>query len=328
MNQRRVRFGIISTANIGTEHVIPAMQRGSLTEVTAIASRDIDRARSAADRLGISKAYGSYEELLADPDIDAVYNPLPNHLHVPVSIKALQAGKHVLCEKPIALNADEAQLLLDEANRHPNLKVMEAFMYRFHPQWHRTREIVGSGLIGELRTVDSVFCYHNTDPTNIRHDAEMGGGVLMDIGCYGISLSRYLFGSEPTDVWGVMEEDPTFGVDRLTSGVMAFDGGTATFTCSTQIESYQRVTVLGIKGRVELEIPFNAPPDRPTRIWHEVDGDRKEITFDVCDQYTLQGDAFAKAILDDTPVPTPLDDAVANMRVIDRLRKAAAHHDL
>ncbi len=326
MSQRRVRFGIISTANIGTEKVIPAMQRGRLTEVTAIASRDIDRACSAAERLGIPKAYGSYEELLADPNIDAVYNPLPNHLHVPVSIKALQAGKHVLCEKPIALNAEEAQLLLDEANRHPDLKVMEAFMYRFHPQWRRTKEIVDSGAIGELRTVDAVFCYHNTDPANIRHDAEMGGGALMDIGCYGISLSRYLFGSEPTDVWGVMEEDPSFGVDRLTSGVMAFDGGTATFTCSTQIESYQRVTVLGIKGRVELEIPFNAPPDRPTRIWHEVDGDRKEITFDVCDQYTLQGDAFARAILDGTQVPAPLDDAVANMRVIDRLKKAAAHH--
>ena len=328
MSQRRVRFGIISTANIGTEKVIPAMQQGRLTEVTAIASRDIGRAREAADKLGIPKAYGSYEELLADPEIDAVYNPLPNHLHVPVSMQALEAGKHVLCEKPIAMDADEAQSLLDEARRRPHLKVMEAFMYRFHPQWHRTKEIVESGGIGELRSVDSVFGYHNVDPSNIRHVAEMGGGSLMDIGCYGISLSRYLFNSEPQDVWGVMEEDPTFGVDRLTSGVMAFEGGTATFTCSTQIESYQRVTVLGTTGRVEIEIPFNAPPDRPTRIWHEVDGDREEITFAVCDQYTLQGDAFASSILNETPVPTPLEDAVANMRVIDRIRSAAAHRTI
>jgi predicted dehydrogenase len=318
-----VRWGVLSTANIGTEKVLPAMQRGSYCEVTAIASRDLATAQAAAARLHIPKAYGSYDELLGDPEIDAIYNPLPNHLHVPWSIKALQAGKHVLCEKPIALSAAEAETLAAEARRHPRLKVMEAFMYRHHPQWRYARQAVLAGEIGELRTIQSLFSYYLDDPTNIRNKADVGGGGLMDIGCYNISLSRFIFAAEPRRVMGIIERDPDFGTDRLTSGMLEFGRGTATFTCSTQLAPYQRVHICGTAGRIEIEIPFNAPPDRPCRLWHQRGGSIEEIVFDVCDQYTLQGDLFAQAILNDTAVPTPLEDAVANMRVIDAVVRSA-----
>jgi predicted dehydrogenase len=319
----KVRWGILSTAKIGTEKVIPAMQRGASYEVSAIASRSPESARKAADALGIPKAYGSYEELLADPEIDAIYNPLPNHLHVPWSIRALEAGKHVLCEKPIALTSAEAQELVDAAARQPRPKVMEAFMYRHHPQWQRARQIVAEGGVGRLRTIHSFFSYYNDNPANIRNQADIGGGGLMDIGCYNISLSRFIFGAEPKRVLGIVEVDPTLKVDRLASGVLDFGEGTATFTCSTQLTPYQRVNIYGTEGRVEIEIPFNAPPDRPCRMWHQRGGAVEEIIFDVVDQYTVQGELFSRAILDDTPVPTPIADAVANMRVIEQIVRSS-----
>jgi len=319
----KVRWGVLSTANIGVAKVLPAMQRGEYCEVTAIASRSLEKAQAAAARLGIPKAYGSYEELLADPDVDAIYNPMPNHLHVAWSIKALQAGKHVLCEKPIALSAAEAQELADAARQYPKLKLMEAFMYRHHPQWRRAKQIVDDGGIGELRTIHSFFSYYNDDPGNIRNQADIGGGGLMDIGCYNISLSRFIFGAEPRRICGIVEFDPHLNTDRLASGILDFGRGTATFTCSTQLTPYQRVNIYGTSGRVEIEIPFNAPPDRPTKMWHQHDGTVDEIVFDICDQYTLQGDLFSQAILNDTPVPTPIEDAVANMRVIDAVFESA-----
>jgi predicted dehydrogenase len=314
---RKVRWGVLSTAKIGTQKVLPAMQQGQYCEIAAIASRDLAKAQADAARLGIPKAYGSYEELLADPEIEAVYNPMPNHLHVPWSIKAIEAGKHVLCEKPIGLSAAEAQELLDAARQHPQIKVMEAFMYRHHPQWLRAKQIVDAGGIGELRTVHSFFSYFNDDPSNIRNMADIGGGGLMDIGCYNISVSRFIFGAEPQRVLGIVEYDPSFHTDRLTSGILDFGRGTATFTCSTQLTSYQRVNIYGTTGRVEIEIPFNAPADRPCRMWHQRGGEIEEIVLETADQYTLQGDLFSQAVLNDTPVPTPLEDAIGNMRVID-----------
>jgi predicted dehydrogenase len=319
----KIRWGVLSTANIGVAKVLPAMQRGAHCEIAAIASRDLAKAREVAAQLSIGQAYGSYEELLADPTIQAIYNPLPNHLHVPWSIKALEAGKHVLCEKPIGLSAAEARELADAAKQHPRLKLMEAFMYRHHPQWLRARQIVNEGGIGELRTVHSFFSYFNDDPGNIRNQADIGGGGLMDIGCYNISLSRFIFASEPTRVCGLIEYDPQLKTDRLASGMLDFGRGTATFTCSTQLASYQRVNIFGTTGRIEIEIPFNAPPDRPCKLWHQHPAGTDEIVFDVVDQYTLQGDLFARAILDDTPVPTPIEDAVANMQVLDALVRSA-----
>ena len=320
----KVRWGVLSTARIGTGKVIPAMQAGDYSEVVGIASRSQASAREAAEPLGLPKTYGAYEDLLADADIDAVYIPLPNHLHVPWSIKALEAGKHVLCEKPIGLDTDEAETLLKAAQAHPELKVMEAFMYRMHPQWQRTRELVQSGAIGELRAVQSFFSFFNDDPGNIRNSAEYGGGALMDVGCYCVSLARFLFDAEPERVESVMDVDPEFGVDRLTSALLDFgEGRTSTFTCATQLARHQRVHAVGTEGAIEIEIPFNAPPDQACRIFHHHDGETDEIMLNARDQYTVQGDLFSRAILEDTAVPTPLDDAVANMRAIDAVRAAA-----
>lgn len=315
----RIRWGILSTAKIGTVQVIPAMQQGEHCEISAIASRTLDQAEQTAAELGIPRAYGSYEELLADPDIDAIYNPLPNHLHVSWSIKAIEAGKHVLCEKPIGLSSSEGQQLVDCAAAHPELKVMEAFMYRHHPQWQLARKLVTDCTIGELRTIQSFFSYFNDDPQNIRNQSEIGGGGLMDIGCYPISLSRFIFGEEPQRVSGIVEYDSELGTDRLASATLDFGRGTSTFTCSTQLNPYQRVHIHGTQGRVEIEIPFNAPIDRPCRVWHQTGADIAEVKLDLCNQYSIQGDLFSLAILNNTAVPTPLTDAVANMKVIEAI---------
>jgi predicted dehydrogenase len=319
----KVRWGVLSTAKIGTGKVIPAMQAGEYCDIVAIASRDLDRAQAAAKKLGIPKAYASYEALLADPEIDAVYNPLPNHLHVPWSIQALEAGKHVLCEKPIALTTAEAKRLLDASRQHPEVKVMEAFMYRFHPQWQKAKQLVEAGEIGELQTIQSFFAYYNVDSSDIRNQADIGGGGLMDIGCYCISLSRFIFEAEPDRVFGIVEYDLDFDIDRLASAVLEFETGTATFTCATQLAPFQRVNIFGNRGRVEIEIPFNAPTDRPCRMWHQKGDHVKEIVLPVANQYTIQGDLFSQAVLNDAPVPTPLEDAVNNMRVIE----AVVHSD-
>lgn len=314
---KKIRWGILSTAKIGTVQVIPAMQQGESCEVIAIASRNQERASRIAAELGIPHAYGSYDELLADPHIDAVYNPLPNHLHVPWSIKAIQAGKHVLCEKPIGLSSIEGLQLVECAEAHPQIKVMEAFMYRHHPQWLLAKKLVQTGAIGELRTIQSFFSYFNDDPENIRNQRDMGGGGLMDIGCYPISLSRFIFDAEPQRVMGIAEYDTTLGTDRLASATLAFQNGTSTFTCSTQLNPYQRVHIHGTAGRVEIEIPFNARVDQPCKVWHQTGTEIKELELDICNQYTIQGDLFSQAILNDTSVPTPLNDAVANMKVIE-----------
>jgi predicted dehydrogenase len=315
----KVRWGIISTANIGAKKVIPAMQKGEYCDIQAVASSSLEKAKVLAAELNIPKTFGSYEALLNSPEIDAVYIPLPNHLHVPWSIKALEAGKHVLCEKPIALTVVEAQELLDASKKNPAVKIMEAFMYRFHPQWQKAKELVTQGEIGKLQTIQSFFSYFNNDPANIRNMAGIGGGGLMDIGCYTISLSRFIFDEEPQNVCGLIEFDPQFKIDRLASAILEFKSGTSTFTCATQMAPYQRINIFGTDGRIEIEIPFNAPPDLPCKMWHQKQDQIKEIVFPVCDQYTIQGDLFSKAILDDTSVPTPLEDAVANMKVIEAM---------
>jgi len=319
----KVRWGIMSTANIGAAKVIPSMQKGSHCDIHGLASRSLEKAKALAAKIKIPRTFGSYEEVLNCAEIDAVYIPLPNHLHVPWSIKALEAGKHVLCEKPIALSAIEAQKLLDKSKKHPELKIMEAFMYRHHPQWQKARHLVATGEIGALQTIQSFFSYYNTDPTDIRNMANIGGGGLMDIGCYAISLTRFIFDAEPLKVCGLMEYDPKLDVDRITSAILDFGRGTSTFTCSTQLAPYQRVNIFGTRGRIEIEIPFNAPPDQPCRMWCQTQDQTEEISFPICDQYTIQGDLFSKAILDDTDVPTPLEDAVANMKVIDALVQSA-----
>ena len=324
---RPVRWGVLSTAKIGTGKVIPAMQRAELCDVAAIASRDIEKAKAAADALGIPQAYGSYAELLADPQIEAVYNPLPNHLHVPLSLQAAEAGKHVLCEKPLALTAAEAQTLV-EARDRAGVLIQEAFMVRYHPQWRRARELVRSGAVGELRAVQGLFSYDNRDPGNIRNMAAIGGGGLYDIGCYPIVGARFLFAAEPTRVVGLIDRDPEWKIDRLTTVILDFPNGQASFTCSTQLAPYQRMQICGTKARIEIEIPFNAPADKPCRIFID-DGSRLGNAgiaveeFPVSDQYAEQGNAFSRAIRSGEPLEFPLEDAVQGMRIVDAVFRSA-----
>ena len=327
----KVRWGILSTAAIAVNKVIPAMQKGEWSDVIAIASRDRGKAEDAARTLGIPNAFGSYEELLADPRIEAIYNPLPNQLHVPWSIRAAEAGKHVLCEKPLSLTVVEAKKLLAVRNR-TGVKMGEAFMVRTHPQWLRARELVASGKIGALRSAVSIFSYFNTDPSNIRNQPECGGGALMDIGCYPINTSRFMFGEEPARVLGLIERDPQTKIDRLTSAILEFPSGQSIFTCSTQLVPYQRSNFLGTRGRIEIEIPFNAPNDRPCRI--RIDDGRDVIgtgtvaeDFPTCDQYTIQGDIFSRAIRGDGDVPFSLEDAIRNMAVIEAIFRSANSGD-
>lgn len=324
---KKIRWGVLSTAAIGVDKVIPAMRACAFAAVDAIASRDLARARGAADALGIARAYGSYEEMLADPEIDAVYNPLPNQLHVPWTIRAAEAGKHVLCEKPLGMDAADAARLLD-AERRTGVKIGEAFMVRTAPQWLRVEQLLREGAIGRLLSIAGVFSYHNIDPMNIRNQLASGGGALLDIGCYMIHAARHGFGREPQRVVSSLERDPQSGVDRLTSAILEFGAGQAIFTCSTQMLPYQRIQFFGDSGRIEIEIPFNMPPDRATRIFIDTDGDLfgrniRTETFPACDQYTLQGDAFSRAILDDSAVPVPVLDGVRNMAVIDAVFASA-----
>lgn len=320
----KIRWGILSTAKIGRTKLIPAMQSSAHNEVVAICSRDQQSARAAADELGIARAYGSYEELLADPDIDAIYNPLPNHLHVDWSIKALQAGKHVLCEKPLGLNTADTQRLLDAAAAHPHLKIMEAFMYRFHPRWKMAKALIDSGRIGKLLTLHSHFSYNNRETQNIRNHVSMGGGALMDIGCYSISLSRWLFNAEPTQVIGQITPYEDYEVDCLISGILQFEQGSATFTAATKIEAQQYMEASGENGSILLPVPFNPISDSATEIHIKHDGELEIITVEPSDHYREMVDAFARSIIDQQPVPTPLSDAINNMRVIDAVFASAA----
>src|SRR5208283_4644909 len=324
---KKVAWGVLGAANIGLKKVIPAMQRGEWCEMAAIASRDINKARQAASQLGISKTYGSYEEMLADPDIEAVYIPLPNHLHVPWSIKAAEAGKHVLCEKPVSLTVEEAVSLLKTRDR-TGVKIEEAFMVRTHPQWIRALDLVRAGKIGLVRSVMGYFSYYNSDPKNIRNVFEYGGGGLMDIGCYLVYTSRLIFGEEPTKVCALIEQDPEMRTDVLTSAILHFPSGQAVLTCSTRLVPYQRVQIFGTQGRIEIEIPFNAPPDKPCRIFLDdgVDpsGRSAEILqFDICDQYTIQGDLFSRSIREGIELPVPLEGTVRNMAVIEAIFRSA-----
>lgn len=314
----RVRWGVLGVARIATVKVIPAMKGSARSEVVAIASRDINKAREAAHTLGIPKAYGSYDELLADPDVEAVYNPLPNDLHVPWSIRAAERGKHVLCEKPIALSAREAATLVAARDR-AGVLVQEAFMVRSHPQWLKTLELVDSGRIGTVRSIAGMFAFFNEDPANIRNIASAGGGALMDIGCYLVHTARLVFRREPECVLGLIDRDARFGVDRLTSIVLDFGSAHAIGTCSIQMAPYQRVSIFGTRGRIEIEIPFNAPNDRPCRLF--VDGET--IETEVCDQYAIQADLFSQAIRERAPAPYPLEDSVRNMAVIEAVFRSA-----
>jgi predicted dehydrogenase len=314
----KVRWGVLGTASIALRKVIPAMKQSRWCEIAAIASRDLAKADESAERLNIPTAYGSYEELLADDSIEAIYNPLPNHLHVPWTIKAAEAGKHVLCEKPIALDAAEARRLIDVRDR-TGVRIQEAFMVRTHPQWLETSRLIQSGKIGSLRSITGYFSYFNDDPANIRNHLEFGGGALMDIGCYPINISRFIYEAEPRRVLGVIQRDATTKTDTLTTAVLDFPNGHSTFTCSTRLAPYQRMIFHGTEARIEVLIPFNAPHDQPTRILLN----DETIEFPICDQYEIQGTLFSQAIRENRAQEIPLEDAINNMNVIDAVFRSA-----
>ena len=323
----KVRWGVLSTSQFALRLAVPAMQKSEWCDIRAIASRDKAKAEQAARAMGIPKAYGSYEELLRDPEIAAIYNPMPNHMHVPWSIKAAEAGKHVLCEKPLSVTVADAREL-QRVQAKTGMKIGEAFMVRTHPQWLRARELVRSGRIGQLRSIAGYFSYFNRDAGNIRNNPDIGGGGLLDIGCYPITTSRFIYGEEPRRVVSLIERDPEMKIDRLASVILDFPSGQAIFTCSTQVVPYQRMNLVGTKGRIEIEIPFNAPNDRPCRIFIDDGGDLsgKTITtetFPVCDQYTIQGDLFSRAIRENSEVPVPVGDGVKNMAVLEAAFRSA-----
>ena len=327
MTKPRIRWGVLGVSKFAINKCVPGIQASALCDVAAIASRDIDKAKAAASKLGISTAYGSYEELLADPSIDVIYNPLPNHLHVPWSVAAAKAGKHVLCEKPLALAREDLQLLI-AARDAAGVVVGEAFMVRTHPQWLRARDLAAAGRIGELRAATGFFSYTNVDPLNIRNRPEVGGGAIWDIGCYPVTTSRMVFGTEPGRVAAAIGRDPQFGTDRLSSFILEFPQGHAIFTCSTQLVPYQRMQFMGTKGRIEMEIPFNAPPDRPSRILIDDGGELSGSgisteTFETGDQYTWQADAFARAVRGEAAVAVPLEDSLKQVAVLSAIFKAA-----
>lgn len=322
---QKLRWGVLSTAKIGREKVIPALQASEHNEVVAICSRNLPSAQASATQLGIARAYGSYEELLADPEIDAIYNPLPNHLHVEWSIKALQAGKHVLCEKPLGLNTADAQRLVDATRAYPHLKVMEAFMYRFHPQWQLAKKLVDEGRIGKIYAVHSHFSYNNREPDNIRNKIEWGGGALLDIGCYSVSLSRWLFNEEPAQVLGQIRPTPGEEVDCLTSAILEFSAGSASFTCATKIEPVQYAEAIGDEGSIYIEQPFYTDTSLPLpKLRITRNRVVEEIELPDTNHYSAMGDAFALSVFNDSEIPTPLTDAIANMRVVDAIFKSAA----
>lgn len=322
---RVIKWGILSTAKIGTEKVIPAIQNSPSSQVVAIASRNLDNARAAADTLNIPTAYGSYEELLSDPEIDAVYNPLPNHLHVDFTIAAAKAGKHVLCEKPIALNAAEAEKLRDCPDE---VSISEAFMVRYHAQWLRVRQLIQSGELGDVRAIQSAFSYHNTDVADIRNNPKYGGGGILDIGCYPLTAGRFFFDCEPQRVIALVDRDPTFGTDRQASVLADFgDGKQLSFVVSTQLVAHQTISVIGTKARAELLVPFNPPQNEESTLLVDdgssLDGHlAKRETLPASDQYTEQAETFSRCILDGTPVPYGIDDAIASMRVLDAVVKS------
>ncbi len=323
MTRRKIRWGILSTARIAIQKMIPAMQQGPHCDLIAIASRNLEAAKKAATQFGIAKVYGAYEDLLNDPEVEAVYNPLPNHLHVPWSIKGMAAGKHVLVEKPIATGVSALQELLQAAQAHPHIKVMEAFMYRQHPQWLKARELAHSGKIGEVRTLHCFISFFNHDAQNVRNHPETGGGALLDVGCYAVSIPRFIFGAEPQRVCAHMERDPDFKIDRMISGMLDFGNRTATFTCSTQLERHQSATIFGTEGKIDIEIPLNPPLEWPAKISLHRNGETVEILVKTSNQFMLQAEAFSLAIINNAPVALPLEDSLANMKVLDHLFESA-----
>ena len=325
--KKKLKWGVLSTAKIAREKVIPAMVNSDLYEVYGIASRNLDSAKETAKSLGIPKAYGSYDELINDPEIDVIYNPLPNDMHVPYTLKCIEAGKHVLCEKPLTLNNEEIDGLIAARDKF-NVKVGEAFMVASNPQWLKARELVRSGYLGKIKAVQGFFSYFNDNKDNIRNIEAMGGGGVWDIGCYPVFTSRFVLDKEPGRLVSMLEFDPQFRTDKLGSVLIDFHEIQMTFTISTQLTAYQRMLFFGEKKIMEIRIPFNAPSDQPNEIYiHEGDfskANAERIVLPVSNQYTQQAIDFSKAVLEDKEVPVSLENAKSNALVLQAIFESAS----
>ena len=316
---KSVQWGVLGVSGHYRLRCSAPLRRAQGMEMRGVASRSLDRARAAAAEFGMPEAYGSYEDLLKDPAIDAVYIPLPNHMHLEWIKKSADAGKHILCEKPLGLNAAEVQEAIDYTTKKGVL-LMEAFMYRLHPQWVTARELGEIGEIGAVNAVQGHFFYNNQDPDNIRNRSDAGGGGILDIGCYAVSSARFMVGREPERVVSAIDWDRSFGTDRLASGILDFgDGVQATFTVGTQTYSQQKVQVFGTGGTLRVELPFNAYPDVPLAVHVETGVGHRRIERGPADQYQIQFEAFSEAVRTGGPVPTPIEDALANQKVLDAL---------
>lgn len=314
-----VRWGILGVSVHYRLRVHNPLQTAEGVQLTGIASRSLDRAREAAERFGIPKFYGSYEELLEDPEIEAVYIPLPNTMHTEWVRKAADHGKHILCEKPFSMSAEETERTIAYA-REKGVKVMEAFMYKLHPQWRHAKALVGAGEIGEVQAVHVFFGYNNPDPTNIRNQLEMGGGAVPDIGCYAVSSSRLMMGKEPKRVVSLITRDPELGTDVLSSAILDFGGGArANITVGTQVFLQQHVQVFGSAGYLSIEVPFNTFPDVPGRVTVINGIGKRVVETEVNDMYRIEFEEFSRAVRKGTPVPVDPADAVANQKVLDAL---------
>lgn len=328
---KRLRWGVLGTAGIARGQVIPAIRGSSNGEVVAVAGRDPERTRAFARDLDIPRAVDGYEALVADPGIDAVYIPLPNGAHAQWAIRSAEAGKAVLCEKPLAMDAAEAQRVADVFAAR-GVPLMEGFMYRFHPQNVRVLELVRSGAVGEVREVRAHLSVHlmdPPDPRNVRFDPAIGGGALLDMGCYTASIVRRIFGEEPETVQGWLDIDPSFGVDVSAAAILGYGGGRlGTMTCSFRAGGQGTCTIVGTKGTIE--VPRAIIPGMDTRapeglvVLVDTDGRRREEVFAPVNQYRLMAEAFAEAVIAGRPVPYAPADAVANMRVLDAVARSAA----
>ncbi len=317
-----INWGILSTANIGLKKVIPAMQLGSNCTIVAIASRNLEKAKKEAENLNIPTAYGNYEDLINDPSIDAIYNPLPNHLHFETTMQCIKAGKHVLCEKPMVLTVEEVKTLIKARDEH-NVKVGEAFMVHTHPQWIKAKELITEGFIGELKAVHGFFSYYNVDAQNIRNIADYGGGALWDIGCYPIHTSRLVIGKEPHRVTSLLTYDPKFKTDIVASVLLDFPSVQVSFTAATQLKPFQTMQFFGTEKTLTVEVPFNAPDNQACRILINEGDILKQYTevneIPICNQYTLQGESFSAAILNDQDVPVPLENTLYNTAILNAI---------
>jgi len=322
---KKIKIGVIGVSGHLQSRILLPMTKSDKVEVVALASRDIEKAKGVAKTWGIQKAYGDYNELLEDPDIDAVYIPLPNHLHLEWIKKAVKANKHVLCEKPLTLNSIETKEVMDLAKNN-NVKIMEAFMYRFHPKWKMVNELMKVNGIGEVQSIHTVFTYSNNDPKNIRNIKDYGGGALMDIGCYAISSARYILGNEPSRVLGLSSYSESTETDVLSSGIMDFGKSRALFTVSTSLFPAQEVKVYGTGGTLEVIIPFNDNYDMKGQVKIVTGLGERIVEFEPVNQYGEMLNAFADSINGDTPVPVSLKDSYMNMQIMDQLIKSSENN--